>query len=175
MQRKSANSDAARRRLILDAARDCFLKFGYAKTSIEDIAKQAAISRPLIYLKFKSKEQIFAAVLEDIFETQYRAAEHALAKPGSKREKLMSRYEALLPDPRGGANRECSDGHRILRVMRSGQGRTLTKAAERFNLSTRRLFLVLKRSRMSSCWLSTGSLRIYQRRRFSEGDLKCRS
>ena len=99
MQKKSLDRDAARRRVILDAARDCILKFGYAKSSLEDIAKQAAISRPLIYRKFKSKEEIFGAVLEDLFETQYRVAEHALAKLGSRREKLMSLYEALLLDP----------------------------------------------------------------------------
>lgn len=34
-----------------------------AKSSLEDIAKQAAVSRPLIYQKFKSKEEIFGAVL----------------------------------------------------------------------------------------------------------------
>jgi len=99
MQRRSTDGDAARRRLILDAARDCFLKFGYAKTSLEDIAKQAAISRPLIYLKFKSKEEIFAAVLEDIFEKTYRAGEQALAKPGSKRNRLLGVYEGLLLNP----------------------------------------------------------------------------
>src|SRR5712671_225988 len=99
MQRRPLDRDAARRRVILDAARNCILKFGYAKSSLEDIAKQAAVSRPLIYRKFKSKEEIFCAVLEDLFETQYRAAEHALAKPGSRREKLMSVYEALLLDP----------------------------------------------------------------------------
>ena len=99
MQNKTFDRDAARRRVILDAARDCILKFGYAKSSLEDIAKQAALSRPLIYRKFKSKEEIFGAVLEDIFETQHRAAEHALAKPVSKREKLMSLCEALLLDP----------------------------------------------------------------------------
>jgi len=99
MQTKSFDRDAARRRVILDAARDCILKFGYAKSSLEDIAKQAAISRPLIYRKFKSKEEIFGAVLEDLFDTQYRVAEQALAKPGSKREKLMALYEALLLDP----------------------------------------------------------------------------
>src|ERR1700739_1158251 len=88
MQKKSFDRDAARPRVILDAARDCILKFGYAKSSLEDIAKQAAVSRPLIYRKFKSKEEIFGAVLEDLF-----------AKPGSRREKLMSVYEALLLDP----------------------------------------------------------------------------
>jgi TetR/AcrR family transcriptional regulator, transcriptional repressor of aconitase len=99
MQEKILDRDVARRRAILDAARDCILKFGYAKSSLEDIAKQAAVSRPLIYRKFKSKEEIFGALLEDLFETQYRAAEQALAKPGSRREKLMSVYEALLLDP----------------------------------------------------------------------------
>ena len=99
MQKKSVDRDAARRRVILAAARDCILKFGYAKCSLEDIARQAALSRPLIYRKFKSKEEIFGAVLEDIFETQYRAAKQTLAKPGSKREKLMSLYEALLLEP----------------------------------------------------------------------------
>jgi AcrR family transcriptional regulator len=44
MQEKSLDQDAARRRLILDAARDCFLKFGYAKTSFEDIAKGRHVS-----------------------------------------------------------------------------------------------------------------------------------
>jgi hypothetical protein len=63
MQKQSFDRDAARRRVILDAARDCILKFGYAKSSLEDIAKQAAVSRPLIYRKFKSKEEIFGAVL----------------------------------------------------------------------------------------------------------------
>ena len=99
MQKKSVDRDAARRRVILAAARDCFLKFGYTKSSLEDIAKHAGISRPLIYRKFKSKEEIFAAVVEDISETTYRAAEHALAKPGNKREKLTSLYEALLLNP----------------------------------------------------------------------------
>ena len=99
MLKKSFDRDAVRRRVILDAARDCMLKFGYAKSSLEDIAKLAAVSRPLIYRKFKSKEEVFGAVLEDLFETQYRAAEHAPAKPGSRREKLMAVYEALLLDP----------------------------------------------------------------------------
>ena len=57
MQKKSLDRDAARRRVILNAARECILKFGYARISLEDIAKRAAISRPLIYRKFKSKDK----------------------------------------------------------------------------------------------------------------------
>ena len=54
---KAGDRDAARRRVILNAARECILKFGYAKSSLEDIAKQATISRPLIYRKFESQDK----------------------------------------------------------------------------------------------------------------------
>jgi AcrR family transcriptional regulator len=37
-----------RKRAILSAALKCFLQFGYAKTSMEDVAKEASISRPKI-------------------------------------------------------------------------------------------------------------------------------
>jgi len=99
MQAKFFERDAARRRVILDAARDCILKFGYAKSSLEDIAKQAAVSRPLIYPEIQEQGRDFGAVLEDLFETQYRAAEHALAKPGADGKSLCRSIEALLLDP----------------------------------------------------------------------------
>lgn len=99
MSTKASTRDAARRQAILDAARECFLTFGYAKTSFEDIAKKADLSRPLIYRKFNSKEEILWAVLETMFEATYREAEAALAKPGSKREKLMAVFIALLLEP----------------------------------------------------------------------------
>src|SRR5689334_23132155 len=91
--------DVDRRRQIVDAARACFLRFGYAKTSLDDIAKQAGLSRPLLYRKFKNKEEIFAAVFESVFEARYPAAEAVLEGPGSKRDKLLRVYEILLVEP----------------------------------------------------------------------------
>jgi AcrR family transcriptional regulator len=88
-----------RRRVILDSARECFLKFGYSKTSLEDIANQAGISRPLLYKKFKGKTEIFAAVLEDILTKRYPAIEETLAMPLNNREKLFRIYKALILDP----------------------------------------------------------------------------
>ncbi|MDY7227221.1 TetR/AcrR family transcriptional regulator [Hyalangium rubrum] len=88
-----------RRVAILEAARDCFLQFGYAKTSLDDIAKRANISRPLIYRKFKNKEDIFSALFEFIFEGRYPKVEQVLATPGGKRDKLMQVYELLLLEP----------------------------------------------------------------------------
>lgn len=47
--------------LILDAALPVFVRFGFRKTSMADIARAAAISRASLYLSFSSKEELFRA------------------------------------------------------------------------------------------------------------------
>ncbi|MEO8842809.1 MAG: TetR/AcrR family transcriptional regulator [Kofleriaceae bacterium] len=91
--------DAARRREILEAAKTCFLRFGYGKTSLDDIAKTAKLSRPLLYRKFPNKGAIFAALYDDVFETQLRCALDALATPGSKAEKLERSCQIVCVEP----------------------------------------------------------------------------
>lgn len=89
-------SDDARRKLILDAARDCFLQYGFSKTSLDDVAKKAGISRPLIYRQYENKDALFGAVFEDAYVARYPAAAAVVAGPGSKRARLMQVYELLL-------------------------------------------------------------------------------
>ena len=91
--------DALRRRQILAGARESFLQFGFAKTSIDDIAKRANISRPLVYRKFKNKEGILQAVFEDLFEGRYARVAEVVAGRASKREKLLQIYEILYLEP----------------------------------------------------------------------------
>lgn len=50
--------------LIINAADELFAHYGYERTSIEDIAKHLGISKGSIYLDFKTKEDIFLAVVE---------------------------------------------------------------------------------------------------------------
>jgi TetR/AcrR family transcriptional regulator, transcriptional repressor of aconitase len=87
--------DGERRRAILDAALFCFTRFGYAKTSLDDIARRANLSRPLLYRKYKNKEDIYSAVYDDVFDARYPIAEQILAGPGSRRDKLLRIYEVL--------------------------------------------------------------------------------
>lgn len=47
--------------LILDAALPVFVRFGFRKTSMADIARAAKISRASLYLSFNSKEELFRA------------------------------------------------------------------------------------------------------------------
>ncbi|WP_378940900.1 TetR/AcrR family transcriptional regulator [Mesorhizobium sp. ANAO-SY3R2] len=46
---------------ILDAALPVFIRYGFRKTSMADIAQAAGISRASLYLAFSNKEQLFRA------------------------------------------------------------------------------------------------------------------
>lgn len=59
VSRPAVNPTAAR---ILDAAHDCLVNQGIAKSSIVDIAQAARYSRPIIYKHFANKEDIVDAV-----------------------------------------------------------------------------------------------------------------
>lgn len=87
--------DTQRRRVILDAALSCFLQYGYAKTSLDDIAQRAGISRPLLYRKFKNKEAIFGACYDDVFERLYPRCRAVLARKASKQDKLVEVCEIV--------------------------------------------------------------------------------
>ena len=52
------------RERIIDAARVVFAKYGYKKTTMDDIALSAKKGKSSIYYYFKSKEEIFEAVVE---------------------------------------------------------------------------------------------------------------
>jgi AcrR family transcriptional regulator len=95
----NASRDAERRRVILDAALACFVQFGYAKTSLDDIARRANLSRPLLYRKYKNKEAIYGAVYDDVYEARYPLAEQVLAGRGSRRDKLLRICELLCVEP----------------------------------------------------------------------------
>jgi len=59
--------------IILETARNIFKRFGFAKTSIGDIAIAARKGRRTIYTYFESKEDIYKAVIEkevDILRTK---------------------------------------------------------------------------------------------------------
>lgn len=50
---------------ILEAAMDLFIRQGYHATSISDVAKQAGISKGLLYNYFSGKEGLLAAMVEE--------------------------------------------------------------------------------------------------------------
>lgn len=62
--------DPVRRRALLQAAAESFAHAGYAATSMDDIAAAAGITKLIVYRHFGSKEALYRAVLEQVFERQ---------------------------------------------------------------------------------------------------------
>lgn len=54
-----------RRKEILDAAMRCFVKKGYHASTIDDITREAGLTKGGIYWHFESKREIFMAILEE--------------------------------------------------------------------------------------------------------------
>jgi len=48
---------------ILDAAVELMVRWGYSKTTIDDVAKQAGVAKGTIYLHWKTREELFRAVM----------------------------------------------------------------------------------------------------------------
>lgn len=56
------NAPVKRDRAVAAAA-ELFLRYGFARTTMGDIAKAAAMSRPALYLLFPNKEEVFEATV----------------------------------------------------------------------------------------------------------------
>jgi AcrR family transcriptional regulator len=92
--------DAAERRSkVLEAARWCFLNFGFSKTSLEDIAKRAGISRTLLYRTFKDKEAIFTAVFAHWLVARHPEAQKVANGQGDARERLLTVCRVMVLEP----------------------------------------------------------------------------
>jgi AcrR family transcriptional regulator len=70
--------ESARQAHVLETALTVFLRLGFRKTSMEDIAKAASISRQGIYLHFKDKDAIFSASILKTLDDGLQAANRIL-------------------------------------------------------------------------------------------------
>ncbi len=59
-----AGGDNAKRRQIVDGARSVFLAQGFDAASMADIAKAAGVSKGTLYVYFKDKDELFAAIVQ---------------------------------------------------------------------------------------------------------------
>lgn len=60
----AAPRNAGREARILDAAADLIAHYGYDKTTVSDIARDAGISKGAIYLHFNTKDALFESLLK---------------------------------------------------------------------------------------------------------------
>jgi AcrR family transcriptional regulator len=86
-----------RRRRLMDAALSVFMRFGFRKASMDEVARAASVSRQGLYLHFATKEELFRASVEYLLDTAFADATAALAGaelPLQKR--LLAAFDAWL-------------------------------------------------------------------------------
>jgi AcrR family transcriptional regulator len=90
---------------ILNGARELFERFGFKKTTMEDIARQVGKSKSALYYYYKTKEEIFEAViLRDIEASQTLVAE-AVKKEELATSRFRVLFTTLLEDVKQKANK----------------------------------------------------------------------
>lgn len=97
--RKGAREDLSAREKILRAAEALFGGVGYAAASTREIAERSGVNKALIHYHFRSKQALFAEVLERYYDELERVLRSALSGPGGLRERLervLSAYVVFL-------------------------------------------------------------------------------
>ena len=69
-----------RREGIILAAQKLFSQFGPRKTSVDEIARLAQVSKGTIYNHFKSKEEIYSAVVQQELTSLIEQIQEAVGK-----------------------------------------------------------------------------------------------
>ena len=80
-----------KRRAMLQAARELFVKEGYELASVDAIAARANVSKRTVYDHFGDKETVFAAVLEELGEKLSATVQIALDREASATGDLRAR------------------------------------------------------------------------------------
>lgn len=78
----------ARKKRLLNAARDLFFTRGYEKTTMLDVAKHAGFSKRTVYLDFESKDDLFGAICEEGLQILFDSFKRVMSMNCSAEEKL---------------------------------------------------------------------------------------
>jgi AcrR family transcriptional regulator len=98
-----------RQTAILKAAFEAFSSYGFRRTSMEDIARGAGMSRAALYLHYRNKEDIFRSLTQFYYDDAVAQVQAVLARDlpaGAALEQAFAAqagqaFEALLSSPHG--------------------------------------------------------------------------
>ncbi len=86
--------DTERRQRVLDAALAVFARFGFRKTSMDEVARAADISRQGLYFLFGGKEELFREALTKMMRDGLAAVETELARDAPIDQRLSAAMTA---------------------------------------------------------------------------------
>lgn len=129
---------------ILESAQQAFVTYGFRKTSMDDIARGAGISRPALYLHYKNKDDIYRTLISLYYDMAAGALSQALDRSMPLPELLKGAFlaqggevaEAMLTSPHGMELLDAGSSA-AADLIREGEGRLsviyalwLTRAAD---------------------------------------------
>ena len=91
---------AATRRRILDSAAQCFAKYGFERTRVDDIAAGASVSRALVHGYFGTKPKLLRAVQEQVLDEWSSAIARLTDEASGPSEALEAWVRHSLADTR---------------------------------------------------------------------------
>jgi AcrR family transcriptional regulator len=103
-----SKDDKGRRDGILNAAGETFIRYGFRKTSMDDVARAAGLSRQSLYAYFPTKEALFRDVVQHLVAATREAGRAALARENVDLEaRLLDSFDAMY----GSALSDEGSGH----------------------------------------------------------------
>lgn len=96
---------AERREQLLDCAADLFAEMGYARATTAELAKAAGVTEPIIYRHFKSKRELFIALIRRTGDQTLERWSHHLEgadDPADRLRRLIGDNPMVAPSGRQG-------------------------------------------------------------------------
>ncbi|MDB6077490.1 MAG: Transcriptional regulator, TetR family [Akkermansiaceae bacterium] len=106
---ESTFPDPGKRDRILDRAFESFLRFGFRKTSMDEVARAAAISRQGLYLYFENKEALFRSTMEKHLSDALTAVEVQLARTAPLEDRLKAVFDIWFGSHAGAPGLQTED------------------------------------------------------------------
>ena len=85
-----------RREQLLSVARRVFGKAGFHGVSMDEVAKEAGVTKPILYDHFNSKEELYVALLDADAATLEEQVRRALAAPTGNRERIKRSFKVYF-------------------------------------------------------------------------------
>lgn len=122
------SSVSQRRAAIVAAATTLFSRYGFRKTSVDLIAREARVAKPTVYAHFEDKEAVFVAVCRDVTDCILEGARAAAAEAdvvlrvtGVLAAKFTRLFELIDSSPHGRELLESADAQAKAVVEASDQ------------------------------------------------------
>jgi TetR/AcrR family transcriptional regulator, repressor for uid operon len=155
MPKRSATHMGERRKKILDAALECALSKGWGRTTIDDVASHAGLSKGGVYVHFANKRELLVGIVKSNVEAVETLASFTTYKDVRR---MLLRGMDFLSSPKGQAvaisnlefQLEAARDPELQQMLRTGAARMV----EVFTLVVKRLRSDLSASEAATAALS---------------------